>query len=576
MKHPLLLAAVAAACLGLTPGEEGPAGGKERPFPDPEKLDSLGPGPSLGDLRLSPSVPVAEWKLEGPLPDRAGSLARTLSTAEERIVEAALASRAGLATATESMHCSAREIARFALEHEALPDAGLLEFMAARCGTATRGIRPAFLAARVPAAAADPEILEKWKPALAELVAKSLEGGPVEIGIHYGRKGDRAVAMVVSGVRGAFVEPFSMIAEGGSVSIRGEVLEPTEAVHALANRGAYAVAPCVAEDSGHAGRFAFRCEIDPGDEVAEIEIATLPVGRLLSSTALRTLARAPGSAGDTWRRVEAASGPAPSDPAEIAQAVHAAVNAVRSRAGLAPLVLSKTQSEAVAALAPHLFASSLGLAPPSVGDLVVLGIAAGWRVGGPVKDVEITTGFTPGTRDIGLWLDTVLRRPSGRSTLLDSRLGILAVGAATAENPPVLAAVAATYELFGREDFASDAERVVERIAKSRPEGAPRPTKLPEPAARAVEAAVRDIREQKLDPAAALERALDETGRSLGRRMQGWILVASQLDALEVPPELRDLDSPELAVGVGFMQPPGSPWGSFVVLVLAAAPGTEI
>lgn len=573
-----ILALLAVPLVGLSAGEKAPESGDaaKSPFPDRGQLGALGPGPALSQLQTTPTAMVQEWKLAGPLPDGAGVAPHAPGSPTEELLDEAVAGRAGLATASEAMHCAARELGRFALVHEALPDAGLVEFVAARCGSVGRASRPGFLAARVPAAVPDAEILERWRPGLGDLLRASLEGGPVDAGIWFGRDGDRAVAMVVSAPRGAHVEPFSLVAEDGAVTIRGEALAPVERAAARINRGAFGFAGCEADPAVALPRFSFRCALAPGDPEAAIDVSVQPAGRLLASGVLRTLARAPGSPADTYRRVEAATGPAPADAAAIADAVQKAVNAVRKRAALPPLTLSKTQSEEATALAPHLFASGFGLAPPAVGDLVVLGLAAGWRVGGPIKDVEMTLGYTPGSRDIGLWLDGMLRHPTGRAALLGPRVTVLAVGGASSETPPGFAAVATTYELFGKEDFAADAKRMLARLANAGRAGVAPPAALPAAAQEAVAEAARSVREEKVTPAAALDRALQESGKRLGRRLQGWVLQGSDLDLLEIPPELAALESPELALGVAFTQPDGAPWAHYAVLVIAATPDLAI
>ena len=317
-----LLALLAVPILGLAAGEEAPGSGgaAQRSFPDRGKLDALGPGPPLSDLLPAPTVTVEEWKLTGPLPDESGGKPHVAGNAAEEILAEAVAGRAGLAIASESMYCVARELGRFALAHEALPDAGLVEFVAARCGSVGRAPRPGFLAARVPAGVTDAEILERWRPGLEKLLGASLQGGTVEAGLFFGRDGDRAVLLVASTQRGALFQPFSMVADLGAVTIHGEALEPVERASARVNRGAFGFADCTADAAVALPHFAFRCELEPGDAEAAIDVSVQPVGRLLSSGVLRTLARAPGSHADTYRRIEAASGPAPSDPAAIARA----------------------------------------------------------------------------------------------------------------------------------------------------------------------------------------------------------------------------------------------------------------
>jgi hypothetical protein len=559
---------------GLLLRSPGATANGEEAFPNPAQLDALGPGPAISDVLNSPLTDVDQWKLEGPFPEQVGVTPHPPGNDFERVLEDAVSKRPGLATSSEAMHCAAREIGRFVLAKNSLPASGLMEFIAARCGALGAGVRPGTLQATVPAGATDAEVLGAWRGGLEELVQKSLAGGSIAAGLWFGREGDRAVAVVASGERPALIEPFSPVARDGAVAIQGEVLEGTDDLTGLVNRGRYGFAECTRDATLALPRFGFRCELAAGDDVAMIELAARPRGRVLTRMILRAMARRPGAEALEYRRA-ALAGASADDAKDLPAAVLALVNGVRKQAELPPLTLSITQSEQASVLAPHLFAAGIGLEPPAMGDLAALGLAAGWRVGGAIKDVAMTSGYTPGSRDAGGWVDTVLRYPGGRQALLGARGSVLAIGAVSSQTPPLLAAVATTYELFGKEDFAADAAHVVARISAARKAGSPPLKGLPAPVKALLEEAAHALPSGRLTPEAALQQAVTGSGEALHRPLRGLVLQAPSLDALPIPPELLAEDASELSVAIGYYQAPDAPWGRYVALIVVAAPARE-
>jgi hypothetical protein len=404
------------------------------------------------------------------------------------------------------------------------------------------------------------------------LIQQSLQGGPVVAGLWFGRQEDRAVVVVVSGVRKAAFEPFSILAPDDVISFKGEVLDNAAHVQALVNHGTFGFAPCEPDASLQLPRFAFKCSLASGDPIAMIEVSAQPVGRILTQGILRVLARKPDVAANTYQRAGAPAAAATDAEQDLPKAVQTAVNEVRKRAELPPLLLSETQSETATALAPHYFAASLGLEAPAIGDLVALGLAAGYRVGGAIKDFGITAGWTPGSRSVALWLDSVLRYPNGRAALLSPRTSVLAVGAVTSTEPPLLAALATTYELFGKEDFAADAKRLEERIAKARKDGATPTKALPEGTRDMLTELAGELPSGRLTSNAALEQALQRASESLRRPVRGWVLYGTQIDALPLPDELLAMNAPEMALAVSYEQAPDEPWGHYVAIVIVAEP----
>jgi len=250
--------------------------------------------------------------------------------------------------------------------------------------------------------------------------------------------------------------------------------------------------------------------------------------------------------------------------------VHEALAAVRKRQGLHALVLSKPQSDVASELAPHVLGPSMGFGSPALADLAALGLVAGWGVGGAIRGAGIASGLVAGAFDGGRFVDAALERPSGRASLLDPEARVLAVGALTSETPPAVAAVAVTYALFGEEDFGAEAARLRERIAGARA-AADRPA--PDALSRAqpiLDEAAAALAESG-EPRDVLDDALPRIAAETGRPVRGFWLEGTSVDDLPLPDELTRAEPLRMALALGYYQPPGSPWGRIVALVVLDA-----
>jgi hypothetical protein len=556
------------------PPAKAPAGGRESQFPSPAELSQLPPAPAT--LNMPEVDDVEVWTLAGPFPERVEMAPHEPATAYERVLAEAVADRAGLAVASESMHCTAREIGRFLLARNKPPPNALMEFTAARCGAVGAEFRPAWYLGDVPSGISDEALLAKWRPEFEPMVRDLLGGGAVASGLWFGRESGRAVVAIVTMQRRAIVTPFSPVVAEGRIAFSGELLLNAEQLVAHVNQGALGYAECEFDPNLRLPRFAASCPVSPGDAMTVIEVSLREPGRILAQTALRVLVRREDEPGLTWQRLNWGASQPTATSAEFAESLSAAVARVRSGAELRPLGLSVEQSEAANELVPHVIAGSMGMGSPALADLAALGLFAGWEVGGPIKDATLASAMITGGLDAGRWLETALGRPSGRAALLDPQASVLAVGAFAPEGSRVTAAIAVTYRLFGDEDFEADADRVFERVAAARAakgRSAPTPLSAAQPAVTRVTGSLPSGR---LDPRAALEDALARAVAATSQPLRGWVLEASSLDELRLPDELSDWESVQVAVGVGYFQPEDDAWGHYVALIVAAAPGLDI
>jgi len=564
--------------LGCQSGAGGSAAGaaRESKFPSPAELSQLPPAPEAASLQPPAVDDVDQWTLAGPFPELVAVAPHAPASVFEQLLADAVAQRAGLAVASESMHCAARELGRFVLARQKPPPTALLDFMAARCGAVGVSFRPAWFHGEVPDDVGDDALLARWRPQIEALLQHSLAGGAVASGLWFGREGGRAAVAIVTTQRRVIVAPFAPTVTDDAVSFTGEVLVATDQIVARVNHGALGFAECEVDPHVALPRFRLSCPIAPGDPLALIEVGLREPGRILAIGALSVLARREGEPALTWQRRSAAAARPAATPEEFAQALSVAIGRVRGGAELRPLGLSLEQSREADELVPHVIADAFGAGSPALADLAVLGLIAGWEVGGPIKDAALASVVSEGELDADRWLETALARPGGRAALLDPNARVLAVGTLISNEPRVAAAIAVTYQLFGEEDFAADAQRVFERVAALR---AARGRPAPEPLA-AARASVDDVAaalpKGRSDPRSALDQALASAARASRQPLQGWVLEASRLDQLALPEELLDSESLRFAVAVSYYQPDDDPWGHYVALIIASAPGTGI
>jgi len=548
----------------------------DKTFPTPSELEEL-PAPLPAQRLLETDVDdVDEWTLSGPFPERVEDSLHAPANPWEALLGDAVGRRPGLAVSTEAMHCTAREVGLFLLQRGKLPPRTLLEFTAARCGVVGEDFRPAWFQGMVPSNVSDEEVLEQWRPQIEELVQHSMGGGAVAAGLWFGRSEGRAVVSIASTVRHVLVTPFSPVAAGGRVSFQGEALASVQEVSGYANQGRLGYAECIADTAVRLPKFSLSCPVSASDPFAIVEVSTRAPGRILSDGALRVLARRPGDDGRRWRRVQhAPSRPATSER-DFARGVFESLALVRSDAELHALVLSEAQSEQASALLPHMVAGSIGLSSPALADMAALGLAAGWRVGGAVKDAAIATDSVAGSIDAGRWLDAALERPLGRAALLDPDARVLAVAALTSAQPPAVVAVAATYALFGEEDFRADAALLLQRIATARAAQGKSPAVALAAVQPLIDETARDLPAHHRDPQIALQEALGRATAAAGRSLHGWVLEGRDAGVLPLPGELTDWDELSLAVAVGYYQPADEPWGRTVAFLIATPPDVGI
>jgi len=549
------------------PAEPGP----ESPFPSQEQLRELGEEKAPGGFAVGEFADVDAWTLQGPFPERLGEEPIPVPSLWEGLLLEAAQRRAGLVVVSEAMRCAARELGLFFVEHGALPAAALQRYVLGRCGATGRSLGFGFYRSSVPPDAPEEHVFEVWSGTVREMLAGEMGAGPRAAGIWFGRRDEEGVVLLVSAERRAHLEPASPQADAqGRVVLRGELLTPAEEIDAQINRGRLGFASCEVDPGVRLPRFALTCPARPDDAQAWVTVSARAPGRLLAETALSLLARPNGDPGARWQRASYAAPSAVADASGFSQALLSEVNRLRREEGMAPLELEPQQSRTAAQLAPFYLGSSLGMLPSGHGDLVALGLMAGWQVRGTIRDAGVGSALVVASTDLDRWLAEALERPGMRSLLLDPQRTRLAVGALVGGKGEYLGAVLASYELYGEADPGTLRQDLYTRLDREYDQ---RGLRFPRRDRGVEEAATRQmlrVGSGAATPREALDVLVQESASMLRAPVSGWILEGRSVEDIRLPDDLFEAKAVHIAAAVGHYQPAGWPWGRTVVLLVTA------
>lgn len=551
-------------------GPEGEGGGSR--FPTPERLDDLTETPLPEGAFDRPLADVEAWTLEGPFPNVLAAAPYREPSDWGGLLETQAARRAGLVVPTEAMHCAAREWGRFHLAHGAPPGPGLTTWIGARCSASTPQISYHHFNGGVPAGATEAEVFEAWRAAVESLLTRHLVGGPLAAGIWFGRAEDHAIAVVAVGERLAHLQPLPVVlGDESDFIVKGELLVESGDVSATINRGRYGVADCERSVGLALPRFAFRCETDPEDRDSWLTITTTPPGRVIGRAAVGAALFPSGEPHGEWRRPRLGDPVLVGPETDVVGEITAIVNRVRRDAGLEPMELAETQSRVARKLAPYYFASAFGFGPPEAGDLVVMGLIAGWSIEGVVESGHFASSFVLKSLDLDRLVATAIAYPAGRRALLSGRARRLAIGTVMRDDLPFVASVFGAYSVFEEASHDEAARKVMDALDAARAaRGKPRAKLLVDVAPLGRLAAAR-VQSGEKSPD-VLNDLLRQSSQILRRSVNGWFVDARELERIGFPEELLERDVVEVAVGVSHHKPEGEAWGSYVVLIVAAGP----
>lgn len=482
----------------------------------------------------------------------------------DELLAAAAARSKGQLRATEPMACLAGQVGRFVLKRQAQPGPAALSFLAARCAVPHGGIGTASLVQPLDGGETDEELFEHLRRPTEEMLEKTLRSGPRVAGIWYGRNEERAVALVVH------VEPLARLevfperpAADGTLVLAGELLRPAARIHGIVTRGRYGFRSCAVEKGPALPRFRVRCEVDPSDPTAMLEIAAFEENRIFGPVVVTLRLWPRGDPPKSYVR-PALRTRAPVDD-DLPATLVTLLNRVRADAGLSPLSLVRDQSQTAESLAAQFFGAALQ-GDDEAQETIVLGLRAGWQVPGLVRQGHFTSMRADDVSDAGRLVALALERPSGREALLHPEVRAVAVG--TVRDAKAVGALFSTYALVEPAQAEVEAAAVLRRIDRERAKRSKIPVRpLPELSRETAALAAAVERGDKKPKDAVHELVETAKGTLRGGAIQAWIGFGERLDEIKLPALLLEPDELRVSVAVAHFRAEGSPWATYCVLV---------
>ncbi len=262
----------------------------DNPFPSQDEFRQLSAESVSPEQVEPPEAEVVEtWELAGPFPQHLGHRPHEATGGDEKAYYEALPSDGRLVT-SEAMHCAAREVGRFLLEHDKLPYESLDNFIMARCGVTTTASAVRY---GTTTDAADDQSFEEMSADLAEHAGEILDASemPVDAGFWLGRKGDKVAYVSLAGQRAVAMSDTPIVPdEGGEVVLEGEVLDSeVDSISGAINRGDFGVEMCQTDPRVELPKFRVVCEALGSDEFAYFQLQTGTANNILYDRVLQQL-----------------------------------------------------------------------------------------------------------------------------------------------------------------------------------------------------------------------------------------------------------------------------------------------
>lgn len=580
MKHrPLLLsfAGMLAAC--ATPATSSSTSSvntrTSSGFPTQAALAELAALPLPAPTKEGEQVAIEEWTLsEGPFPTEHVLFKAQPTEPWEQLLESTVSGREDVLF-TANMHCVAREMGLFFLEHEAHPPPALSNTFLGRCKS--QAVRAMGTARWFHGLGDDARPEALFEGVKAQLQQAFLDHARPHhsIAVWFGRKADKAVFYVAFGERRSFLESVRVEDGSGAFILKGRLMLPSRHVGALVNRGLYDVAGCEPVGAHHLPNFEFRCELDASDPEAWFELSSVAPGRMLGETVVRILlSKTEGFDRRHVTKRYGEAGPLAPGP-EAATQLLAAINRVRADAGRPKMSLEATQSRTADRVAPHFFASAAWRADPLIMETVVTGLQAGWDVGG--GSIQSSSFVSILTRaDVSMVVGEAIQIPIGRRVLLDPKVESLALGTFWPEDGRSLGLLATSYAFFGDQDSSELQTNTLAHLDRSRRAAGLANASVKRLPIEALEAEARQRLDDGEAPSAVSEWFLRRTTQTLGRAARSWTVYVQDLDEISFPTELLVGAEPEIGLVVAPHRAPNEPWGHYAVIIVFAGAGERI
>ena len=328
------------------------------------------------------------------------------------------------------------------------------------------------------------------------------------------------------------------------------------------NQGATASAWCQPDPGVRVPKYAFTCRLAPGDDEAWIEVlAAQNKGDLIRPT-VDILAGRPAATHADYRKPYVVLPPRQTADQELLDGI----NALRARAGVAPLHFAAAQSRLVSQIQKATVQIQAEI-DDHAEEQIRIELLKGRAVEGPIRTANITLGIAY-AGDAGDWLAARMTQPSSRQTLMDPDADLLALAAYGAPNIG-FGVSAVTYTLFDGEDEERIARYVSTRIATAR--GELKSKKIA--TATELTAAAEEVATGKDRAPVALRAALLKLNRRSKEYFEGVALdMPWDWEDLKVPAELLEQTELEYGVLATHGKNPEDDWHHGVVFIWYRAP----
>jgi len=533
-------------------------------FPTEEQIQEV-TAQELGDVPIGENqVGAEQWALQGPIPTSLGTRAvAPVGQWEQRLVEVVDSDDVVL---SESMRCASRELANFLLEHDAMPDNRVSDFITWRCNV------PAFRTHSQYATESgftESQLFSHWGPNLGEWVGELSENSEVGIAVAENESGE--IAVVLSRVTLSInidQLPAQVSSTATSFRLTGTVLEDSDSAWATVNRGAYDSDRCEPVEGVQHPAFAFDCPIDAADDATVIGVSILPPGRFMGRVVSGATIYREGAAPLEYRQRDSEARPV-DGARDAGETFVAVVNSIRAEAGRDPVVLDLGQTAVAPEWAPHYFAAGTGLLPEAASDILALGMLAGRHVDGRIVDGDIMSYSISGTRDVAELVEAAVAYPGFRALLLDPDIDRLAVGTAFRGESDALGTLVTGYTCLGESTREEDAELVRSRLGEARAEaGMPAARRL-RGAEEMMARALHQLEHTQRDFGDILDDFVEEVSNRYRVNLWAWYVITRDLDEFDLPSDLVTSREINLDIGVAQIPPDsGDPWGSYLVIFL--------
>jgi hypothetical protein len=562
----------------------GDPGGKPSPpprpivqFPSPAALDAVEKLPAEPPPVVAAEVPAEGWAVE---PDAAATTDTwTPRGPIEEAIAAAFSASGKKAQPTRAMSCVAKELGRFELAHGGQPPESLQRFITAVCGVYAPTVGYQWLRADVPSHVADARLVGEWRSGIQSTLIDHLPAGARHVGFWFGRQAGQAIALAAHEESPVTIKTLSPIPDAqGNVLAVGRFEGEAVAFDAYVNQGRFGVERCQRDPMVIPPDFRITCHVAPQDQTAWLQIVYVAPQSVLALPLVQALAWRDPAVLPRYVETPYATPHPVVEGAAFAPAVLAELNRARAEAKLPAVRLSEAESSVAARVARPYFASVLGTGGavrPTDGNTIVLGLMAGWQVTGTIRDGTFFSAVVPNTHDAGRWVDLALSLPLGRHALLAHDIEEVALGPAVFGSPEALGAVACGYRFHHDDDHAADAAAVFGRIAAARARmGLPPPRRLGGVGPTLARELAR-VRQGAVVPYDALRASLQMGAESSGARsLKGYLVEATSVDVVDLPPQFLSQPNMELEVAVTHYKPPGAAWAQLVILIVYNAAAT--